>query len=95
MVHEKKRTEEEQKGRISRKKSGSTAMAYRDKEVPRLPQYIYSLPVSVSHAFKVNLELGNEKKKGMHSSPKNLYKLKFEVGLSHFSLKVGSFLPPS
>lgn len=68
MVHEKKRTEEEEKGRSSRKKSGSTAMAYRDKEVLRLPQYIYSLPVSVSHAFKVNLELGNEKKKKVRTA---------------------------
>lgn len=46
----------EEKGKSSRKKSGSTAVVYRDKAVPRLPQYIYSLPVSVSHAFKVNLE---------------------------------------
>lgn len=34
-----------------------------DKAGPRLPQYIYSLPVSVSHAFKVNLEPWGEKKR--------------------------------
>lgn len=59
----KRREQQKRRRGSSRKNSGSTAMAYRDKEVPRLPQYIYSLPVSVSHAFKVNLELGNEKKR--------------------------------
>lgn len=34
-----------------------------DKAGPRLPQYIYSLPVSVSHAFKVNLEPWGKKKR--------------------------------
>lgn len=78
-----------------RKKSGSTAIALEIKLYCSSHNIsIYSLPVSVSHAFKVNLEPWN-KKEGMLSSPKNLYKLKLQVGLSHFSLKVGSFLPPS